>query len=1072
MKHKKLFRNNRLATRITLRVVFFLAITAFLLFVHNQQIVLAEENQNVFQTGETVLAIKQDGFDSQNINNFAFNGNAKRVENEVFLVQNEKDKAGSFFTTQKIHMGSGENFGFSTYFEMETSGYSASHGMGDGFTFIISKSTLVLGDDAQGLGYSGLKNSVAVIFDFYKNDGEPTSPMSIGFGLNGDIDKTTYKNCSTNYTGSNFWGIWVDYSHATNTLEVRISQNGTTRPETASNTYSVDLKAQMGSDFYTGFTSSTGGATMNTVLRKWYLQAAYSPNGIDPDGIYLKEDNPPVKPNISLTGYDKINKHWHFTPSSPTGENIQGVKFMYSIDGGDRVLYDSSALIPYGTETVTIYSLSPGGNLSIEPTIITFNNGTADLINTDYFFDGFYTSSNFITPISFDEVVSGDNTVFVKWVDATPVNQFVLGIEALPNLNLLTEGHNTTLTDLRQQYNALTPDQKRFLDQKYVEQLQLYERYLGLKIEIREYVNDLNENDYTTDNWNEIHQILEEAKDAVDDLETINDVNSFDVSEVKTDTDAVKTIAQIALEEAKENGKAQINLLKDKYNDYNYGYDNHKIIKALIAAAIAEIDDATTVTEIQQIISTLNQELEPFKVIKESDGKYDKKDETIEYESDDTDELYSIVENDEGLEDGVKVVVTRVEISTSIVTDVKQHIKTGEINDFGMNLNHEALKKQTVIGKLEINLVDLNNQILSSENLNGIYTISFLLPKELRNCESIRVVYLDQNNETVEVFDTVRDGNWITFKTEHFSGFYLLANEEEVIDLWLIIIILSILIIIEIVWIFLKKENDRRRLNSIVWPLLVIIIPNHAYLIIILLAILYVLLAGYIIYLYITTPRKSEKDETINQIDVIIQEVDFTETTEEDSNNDIDDVDEDEDDDELDFSTNVPIADVNIDLTNTPKIRYNYSMIARIHQAPKEAMERYNEIKNLILSNDDIKEAMHWKHENFVYKGRNAIQLRLQGKTIRVYFDLDYNEFKDSKYNVSYVDSKILSSTQIMMKVKGPRALKYALELIQITFEKLGNQQHEIPNLDYTLPYYDLDTLINKGLVKEVTSQR
>ncbi|NLL55790.1 MAG: hypothetical protein GX242_01075 [Clostridiales bacterium] len=276
--------------------------------------------------------------------------------------------------------------------------------------------------------------------------------------------------------------------------------------------------------------------------------------------------------------------------------------------------------------------------------------------------------------------------------------------------------------------------------------------------------------------------------------------------------DAIKTKDQ-ELTHAKESGKVLINLLKEKYNDYNYGHDNHEIIKSLIAATITDIDNAITVNEIQQIITTLNQALEPFKIIKESDGKYDKEDKTIEYESDDIDGLYSIVENDEGLEEGVKVVVINEEISPAIVSNVKNHIKTDEINDFGMNINKEALKKQTVIGKLEINLVDLNNQILSSENLSGIYTISFLLPKELRSHESIRVIYLDQNNKMVEAFDTVRDGNWITFETEHFSGFYLLANEEKIINLWWIIIILSVLILIEFVWIFLKKENDRNRLK-------------------------------------------------------------------------------------------------------------------------------------------------------------------------------------------------------------------------------------------------------------------
>lgn len=525
---------------------------------------------------------------------------------------------------------------------------------------------------------------------------------------------------------------------------------------------------------------------------------------------------------------------------------------------------------------------------------------------------------------------------------------------------------------------------------------------------------------------------------------------------------------------AKENANYQLALLKSKYNEYNYGTTNYLLITALIDEATIGIFSTNTIAEVQAILTTLNEELDSFKIIKESDGKYNKDDESVDYDSEYIDELYSIVENDKGLEDGVKVVVTKIEISTSIIEDVKNHVKTDDINDFGKNIDKATLKKQGVIAKLEINLVDLNNQILSAENLEGIYKISFLLPEELRNREYIRVVYLDGNNNLIEVFDTTREGNWLIFETEHFSGFYLLANEEEIINLWWIIIILIILISIEIVWVILKKENDKRRLNSIVWPFLTIIIPNHAYLIIIILAIIFIIFVIYITYLYLTTPKKAENEEQTTIVNISNEEklnqITIEETPIYEENEDVEnDFDE---DDEDSIAVNIPIVDGNVTIANTPKIRYNYSMIGRIHQAPKESIDRYNQIKNFILSYDDIKSSMHWKYENFVYKGRNAVQLRLQGNTIRVYFDLDYNEFKDSKYNVSFVDSKILSSTPVMMKVKGSRALKYALELIQMTFEKLENKQHKIQNVDYALPYYDLDTLISKGLVKVATSKK
>jgi len=397
----------------------------FLLTGYKQQIVLAEEKQSVFQTGETVLAVKQDDF-SQNINNIALNGEAKLSGTKVSLVQNVKNKAGSFFTTQKIHMASGENFGFSTYFEMETSGYDPNYGIGDGFTFIVSKKTVDLGAIAEGMGYLGLNNSLAVIFDFYDNGGQ--NPMSIALGVNGAIT-TSNTQFSSNFTGSQVWRIWIDYSQETLTLEVRVNQEDKIRPQSAF-------------------------------------------------------------------------------------------------------------------------------------------------------------------------IVSGDKTVFVKWVDATPVNSFVLGIEALPELNLLTEEDNTTLTNLREQYNTLTEDQLRFLDSNYEEQLQLYEQYLALKIEIRGYVNNnLTESDYTTNNWEAIQQILRIAEDLTTSYKSIEQIAEYDLDAYKASIDAIKTIAT-QLEDAKVAKKLEIDAILENYNKEDYSPANWNEILQIIGDAKTAVDGLSDINDV------------------------------------------------------------------------------------------------------------------------------------------------------------------------------------------------------------------------------------------------------------------------------------------------------------------------------------------------------------------------------------------------------------------------------------------------------------------------------------------
>ncbi|NLL55789.1 MAG: hypothetical protein GX242_01070 [Clostridiales bacterium] len=276
------------------------------------------------------------------------------------------------------------------------------------------------------MGYLGLNNSLAVIFDFYDNGGQ--NPMSIALGVNGAIT-TSNTQFSSNFTGSQVWRIWIDYSQETLTLEVRVNQEDKIRPQSAF-------------------------------------------------------------------------------------------------------------------------------------------------------------------------IVSGDKTVFVKWVDATPVNSFVLGIEALPELNLLTEEDNTTLTNLREQYNTLTEDQLRFLDSNYEEQLQLYEQYLALKIEIRGYVNNnLTESDYTTNNWEAIQQILRIAEDLTTSYKSIEQIAEYDLDAYKASIDAIKTIAT-QLEDAKVAKKLEIDAILENYNKEDYSPANWNEILQIIGDAKTAVDGLSDINDV------------------------------------------------------------------------------------------------------------------------------------------------------------------------------------------------------------------------------------------------------------------------------------------------------------------------------------------------------------------------------------------------------------------------------------------------------------------------------------------
>lgn len=90
-----------------------------------------------------------------------------------------------------------------------------------------------------------------------------------------------------------------------------------------------------------------------------------------------------------------------------------------------------------------------------------------------------------------------------------------------------------------------------------------------------EQITICNQNDYYDEQWNELSEIYNAAKAAVNALETIDQVNAFDVEEYNARIKAVKTIAQItaekqAFEQLKQDAVLQIDAFADKncLNDF------------------------------------------------------------------------------------------------------------------------------------------------------------------------------------------------------------------------------------------------------------------------------------------------------------------------------------------------------------------------------------------------------------------------------------------------------------------------------------------------------------------------
>lgn len=318
----------------------------------------------------TILAVKQDGFKIEDRPNFRLVGSTRFAGSGISIVQNQGSTAGSVFTANRIFMEDSENAGFSTYFEMVTSG-GGGMGFADGFTFIVSQFTNVLGLSGGAIGYGGIKNSVAVLFDSWDNGGQP--PLCISLGLEG-----RQLPCSNRVAGNGLtYYIWIDYSKANQTLEVRMRTTPGDRPiNTIVPTYrNLDLTDNIGNSFYAGFTSATGGAFQNTFLRRWYFSAFFSPSGLDPKGTYEVEVIRPLKPSLDITHYDPERRGWVFIPTRNVNEEFAEVSFLFGLNNAGAQSFSDTSFIPDGTKEVRVFARSPGGIVSEPSEVVNFNTG-------------------------------------------------------------------------------------------------------------------------------------------------------------------------------------------------------------------------------------------------------------------------------------------------------------------------------------------------------------------------------------------------------------------------------------------------------------------------------------------------------------------------------------------------------------------------------------------------------------------------------------------------------------------------------------------------------------------------
>ena len=215
------------------------------------------------------------------------NGNAAAVTDTsgrsvLRLTPSTGNQVGSAFTSSTIALGADASFSAAFGFNINQLG----NGGADGLVFVVQTTSSNGGSSGQGIGYSGITNSVGVKFDTYQNSGDLSSNF-VGVVLGGNINAVSSAASPYNLKGGTDLYAFVDYNGATKDLQVRLS-NTTTRPTAALIDYTVDLVAQLNSsNAYVGFTSATGGSYENHDILNTQFVNSYAPVVTVPEPVSI-----------------------------------------------------------------------------------------------------------------------------------------------------------------------------------------------------------------------------------------------------------------------------------------------------------------------------------------------------------------------------------------------------------------------------------------------------------------------------------------------------------------------------------------------------------------------------------------------------------------------------------------------------------------------------------------------------------------------------------------------------------------------------------------------------------------
>lgn len=177
-------------------------------------------------------------------------------------------QAGSAWAKNKIDLSQSFESTFKVYLHHASPG-------ADGIAFLVqTEGPRALGGWGGGLGYRGIKNSVAVEFDTFQNSPDPNNNhLAVVVGGNPDVH-SVYGTPSIPLYGRPF-DARVVYDADAKSLSVYVKPFRSGEPEQLVITETIDLAtAAGGSSAWVGFTGGTGTALSKQDIYSWSVQGA------------------------------------------------------------------------------------------------------------------------------------------------------------------------------------------------------------------------------------------------------------------------------------------------------------------------------------------------------------------------------------------------------------------------------------------------------------------------------------------------------------------------------------------------------------------------------------------------------------------------------------------------------------------------------------------------------------------------------------------------------------------------------------------------------------------------------